>query len=39
VQKAIKRAIGRIGDVDAHLGALLARRVVTGSRCVFLPAD
>lgn len=39
VQKAIKRAIARISDVDAPLGELLARRVVTGSRCVYLRND
>jgi hypothetical protein len=35
VQKAIKRALASITDADAVIGRALARRVVTGVRCVY----
>lgn len=37
VQKAIKRALDRIHVADAVIGRELARRVVTGGHCVYLP--
>jgi hypothetical protein len=38
VQKAIKRALARITEADVTIGNDLAQRVVTGTRCVYLPA-
>ena len=35
VQKAIKRALACITEADAVIGQALARRVVTGARCVY----
>ena len=35
VQKAIKRALACITAADALIGQALARRVVTGVRCVY----
>jgi soluble cytochrome b562 len=35
VQKAIKRALASITEADAVVGRALARRVVTGVRCVY----
>jgi hypothetical protein len=36
VQKAIKRAIARISEIDPNLGGDIANRVVTGAQCAFL---
>jgi hypothetical protein len=37
VQRRIKNAIGRIGEHDAALAALLSRTVRTGNYCIYLP--
>jgi hypothetical protein len=37
VQKAIKRAIARITTADPAIGHALAERIVTGTRCAYLP--
>jgi hypothetical protein len=37
VQKAIKRALARIASADPAIGQALAERVVTGTRCAYLP--
>jgi hypothetical protein len=37
VQKAIKRALARIESADAAIGTELAERIVTGTRCAFVP--
>jgi hypothetical protein len=36
VQKAIKRTIARLTQVDAELGRVLTSRVTTGTRCVYV---
>jgi hypothetical protein len=38
VQKAIRRALGRISSADPTIGALLADTVITGHHCVYRPA-
>jgi hypothetical protein len=38
VQKAIKRALARISEADAHIARALEARIVTGTHCVYLPA-
>jgi tetratricopeptide (TPR) repeat protein len=37
VQKAIKRALARITSTDPAIGETLAERIVTGTRCAYLP--
>jgi hypothetical protein len=37
VQKAIRRALGRISSADPTIGAALAGTVTTGHRCVYRP--
>ena len=37
VQRRIKNALGRIGEADPALGAMLSKAVRTGNYCIYRP--